>query len=167
MTLNGMLSKAREFAIKAHGKQKYGEQPYIVHLEAVVANLSSYGETAQVIGYLHDVIEDTDVTYEKVKQVFGPFVADCVAIVTDELGTNRKERKTKTYEKMSKVSGELELALLVKAADRLANVRACLAGGKPHLINVYKCEHSVFKNAAYREGQCDEIWQEIDMRINS
>lgn len=152
-----MLNKAKTFAIKAHGEQKYGDEPYIVHLEAVVANLESYGEKAQIIGYLHDLIEDTDVSYQDVKNVFGDLIANCVAIVTDEEGHNRKERKARTYKKMSEVTGELELALIVKAADRLANIQACLKYGNERLLNMYKDEHPVFRSSVYREGLCDNI----------
>jgi (p)ppGpp synthase/HD superfamily hydrolase len=59
-----MINKAKEFAIKHHGEQKYGDRPYSFHLDQVVSYLVPYGETAQVIGYLHDVVEDTDVTLE-------------------------------------------------------------------------------------------------------
>ena len=95
-----MLNQARDFAIAAHGDQTYGEQPYVFHLDAVVAHLTDFGEPAQVVGYLHDVVEDTPTTSDDIEQVFGEFVSQCVAIVTDEPGKNRKERKTKTYAKM-------------------------------------------------------------------
>jgi (p)ppGpp synthase/HD superfamily hydrolase len=55
-------SKAREFAIKAHGEQKYGEFPYSVHLDEVATIAKPYGESAEIVAYLHDVIEDTSVT---------------------------------------------------------------------------------------------------------
>lgn len=160
-----MLNKAKAFAMKAHGEQKYGDEPYIVHLEAVVANLESYGEKAQIIGYLHDVIEDTEVGYQDVKNVFGDLIANCVAIVTDEEGQNRKERKARTYKKMSKVTGELELALIVKAADRLANIRACVKDGNERLLSMYKGEHPVFRSSVYREGLCEDIWHDIERLI--
>ena len=153
-----MREKAKSFAIKAHGDQKYGEQPYIVHLEAVVAHLHDYGEQAVVMGYLHDVIEDTAAVYAQLSSEFGAFIADGVAILTDEPGRNRKERKTLTYAKMARVSGELELALVVKAADRLANVQACIANGKADLLKMYKREHSAFRSAVYRPGLCDDLW---------
>ncbi|MDE1465587.1 HD domain-containing protein [Spartinivicinus poritis] len=161
-----MLNKAREFAIKAHGEQKYGSEPYIVHLDAVVNNLQAYDQTAQIVGYLHDVMEDTEITYEDIKENFGGFVADCVAIVTDEPDSNRKERKAKTYEKMANVTGDLELALIVKAADRLANLQACIKGGNAKLLNQYRDEQSAFKTAAYRRNKCEDIWQEIERIIN-
>lgn len=157
-----MITKAKEFAVKAHGLQKYGNKPYIVHLNDVVSHLKDYGETAQIIGYLHDVIEDTNISYDEVKEIFGEYVADCVAIVTDEPGANRKERKTKTYKKMANVSGDLQLALTVKAADRLSNIQACNVGGNESLMAMYKKEHSTFLKSVYRKGLCDRIWQQIE-----
>lgn len=156
---------AKEFAVEAHGKQKYGDKPYIVHLEAVVQNLLNYSEDAKVIGYLHDVIEDTDVSYKKINDVFGPFVADCIAIITDEPGLNRKDKKLKTFDKMSKVSGELELALTVKAADRLANIEACITQGNSKLLGMYIKEHPMFYTAVYREYRCENIWLKIKVAI--
>lgn len=99
-----MLEKARSFAKRAHENQMYGNEPYSVHLEAVVGIVKPYGETAQVIGYLHDVLEDTSVTYEQVKDEFGGLIADCVALLTDAPGENRRERKEETYKRMSEVS---------------------------------------------------------------
>ena len=62
-----MLDKARAFALTAHGSQMYGDRPYAFHLEAVVSLLSGYGTDAQIVGYLHDVIEDTRVTEDEVR----------------------------------------------------------------------------------------------------
>lgn len=156
-----MKEKARDFAINAHGKQMYGELPYSAHLDAVASLVKQHGETAEVIAYLHDVVEDTDVGLDVIASEFGAFVSDCVAIVTDEPGKTRKERKAKTYEKMAHVSGAEELALLIKAADRLANVRSCIAGNNHRLMDVYKSEYPVFKQSAYRENMCETIWSEL------
>lgn len=157
-----MLTKARAFAVQAHGDQTYGDKPYSFHLDMVAGNLAPYGEQAQVVGYLHDVVEDTNVTKEAVEEEFGSFVAECVGLLTDEQGANRKERKAKTYEKLSRVSGPTQLALVVKVADRLANVKACAADGKRALWEVYLSEQATFKGAAYRAGLCDPLWAELD-----
>ena len=45
---------ARAFAVQAHGGQRYGEHPYVVHLDAVAEHLIPYGELAISLGYLHD-----------------------------------------------------------------------------------------------------------------
>ena len=156
---------AREFAISAHGDQVYGDKPYSYHLDAVDHILAGFSETIRTIGYLHDVVEDTDVTINEIERLFGKFVAESVSILTDESGLNRKERKRKTYEKMSKVHGDHEAALLVKAADRLANVRESVEGGNSRLLSMYKKEHSVFRESVFREGLSLSIWNELDELI--
>lgn len=154
--------KPRDFAIQAHGDQMYGERPYSYHLDAVAVIAGQYGETAKTVAYLHDTVEDTSVTLDEVRAKFGDLVADCLGLLTDEPGANRKERKAKTYAKLAQVHGELELALIVKVADRLANVRACIEDGNQRLLEVYRSEHPTFRQAAYRLGLCDELWVELD-----
>ena len=61
------LNHARSFAIAAHADQMYGDQPYSFHLDAVVELLAVFGEQAQIIGILHDVVEDTDVSLQTVR----------------------------------------------------------------------------------------------------
>ena len=156
------LSAARAYALSMHGAQMYGPHPYSHHLDAVVATLAPYGLAAQVIGYLHDVVEDTGATIAEVSSRFGDEVAACVALLTDEPGADRKERKSKTYAKLAKVAGSEELALIVKVADRLSNVRACVADANRDLWNLYRSEHAVFKASAFRAGLCDELWSELD-----
>ncbi len=157
-----MIEIARSFAIDAHGGQMYGARPYHVHLDAVAALVSEYGDVAQVVAYLHDVVEDTSVELGTIEDRFGKLVADCVSILTDEPGENREARKRKTYSKMAKVSGDLKLALIVKAADRLANMRACISDKNTAMLDVYKNEHSVFRKSVYRENLCFSFWHEMD-----
>jgi (p)ppGpp synthase/HD superfamily hydrolase len=161
-----MRQKARELAISHHGDQQYGDHPYSVHLDAVAKIAQPFGEMAEVVAYLHDVVEDTDITVEQVSAQFGGLVAACVAILSDEPGLDRKESKAITYKKMSLVTGEEELALLVKTADRLANVRACIHDGKLDKLSTYQSEHRVFKQSVYRAGLCDSLWDELNSLIN-
>jgi (p)ppGpp synthase/HD superfamily hydrolase len=68
-----------------HKNQKYGSEPYSVHLEAVVENLKQHGvydEEVIAAAWLHDSIEDQDVTYEDIDRAFGRRVADLVHAVT-------------------------------------------------------------------------------------
>ena len=157
-----MKEKAREFAVAAHGDQQYGEHPYFVHLDAVAEIVSDYGEPAIVLAYLHDVVEDTAVTLNEVEREFGKFVSECINLLTDEPGSNRKERKSKTYEKLSKVEGDTEIVLVVKTADRLANMRSCLSEQNRGLLSMYKKEHLAFKKSVFRESLCDTFWDELE-----
>lgn len=156
------VGQARNFAIEHHGEQRYGDQPYAYHLDAVAALLEPYSDVAQVIGYLHDVVEDTAVTLEQVAELFGQLVAGAVGILTDQSGDDRKQRKQKTYALMAEVTGELEIALLVKTADRLANVQACVDHDRPDKLRMYQQEHPTFRQAVYRQGLCDELWERLD-----
>lgn len=160
--MSDKIKDAREFALKAHKNQLYGQKPYIYHLEQVVAILADYGEEAQIIGYLHDTVEDTDTSADEIETRFGKSVAEAVKILTDEPGQTREYRKKLTYTKMAKVRGFAEVALIVKAADRLANIRACLDWNRQDKLQMYQTEHKVFRAAVFRKNLCDSIWKEID-----
>jgi (p)ppGpp synthase/HD superfamily hydrolase len=160
-----LVADARAFAVQAHGAQLYGAQPYSVHLDAVAELVAPFGETAQVVAYLHDAVEDTQLSLEDVRAKFGELVAECVGLLTDAPGANRKERKAKTYARLASVSGQAELALVVKAADRLANVRACVRDRNAGLWRMYQGEHAAFHGAAYRAGQCDALWLELEQLL--
>lgn len=157
-----LVERARAFALQAHGEQPYGSRPYHVHLDAVAELVRDHGEEARALAYLHDVVEDTAVQIDAIEDAFGRRIADCVAILSDEPGGTRQERKRNSYERMARASGDLELALIVKAADRLANMRACVADGNDELLDVYKEEHARFREAARREGLCPNLWFEMD-----
>lgn len=161
-----MQQQARSFAIAAHGDQKYGEKPYSFHLDAVASLAAPYGEEAVLIAYLHDTVEDTAATVKDIENIFGSHIAACVSLLTDEPGANRKERKAKTYARLASVHGSKELALIVKAADRVANVRACVQDQKRSLWELYRSEHPVFRSAAYRQGQCEPLWAELDVLLS-
>ncbi len=132
------------------------------HLDAVAKLAEPHGEDAVVVAYLHDVVEDTETTADAMENLFGRRVAACVGLLSDEPGRSRKERKAKTYAKLAEVRRPNEWALIVKAADRLTNVRACLADRKQSLWEVYRGEHAVFRRAAFRAGLCDPLWSELD-----
>lgn len=161
-----LQQQARAFAIAAHAEQRYGDHPYSFHLDAVAALAAPYGKEASVVAYLHDAVEDTQVTIEDIERKFAAKVAACVRLLTDERGENRRERKAKTYTKLAEVQEPHELALIVKAADRLANVRACLVDRKRDLWQLYQSEHAGFKAAAYRSRLCDPLWVELDVLLS-
>ncbi|BBM01145.1 HD domain-containing protein [Microbulbifer sp. GL-2] len=85
-----MRNKARSFSIQAHGDQKYGSFPYSVHLNEVSKIASGYSVEAEVIAFLHGVIEDIDVTAEVIEAFFGEFVSRYVCILSDKPGETRK-----------------------------------------------------------------------------
>lgn len=157
--MNTIIKLARDFALKAHGNQLYGiDKPYIYHLDQVVEILEPYGEMTHIVGYLHDVIEDTTIQLSNIIKEFGFTIATCVYILTDEPGKTREEKKNETYKKIMCFStfSYIHIPLIVKAADRLANV---LNKSK---IDMYRKEHELFKKVYFKSGLCDEIWIKLD-----
>ena len=161
---------ARDFAVRAHGVQQYAGHPYVFHLDAVVHLLKPFGTAAQVVGFLHDVVEDTDVPLERIAEEFGDLVGDCVKLLTDSPDGDRAEKKARSHAKLAGVSAdhETKLALIVKAADRLANLRHCAQGVQngdaisARKLAMYRHEHSAFRAAVYRLGLCEDLWEEME-----
>jgi (p)ppGpp synthase/HD superfamily hydrolase len=157
---------AKEFAFAAHADHTYGEHPYSVHLEEVAELVRTVDESplAEAVAYLHDVLEDCDHTSKELEDLFGEDVAAAVSAVTDPQGRNRKERKKRLHAALARLdhtADRFRVALLVKAADRLANVRSCVKLGDKRL-GMYRKEHPTFRIATHRDGICDAIWAELD-----
>lgn len=155
------VSLARAFAVQVHGEQMYGSHPYVHHLDAVAQLARSYGEDAEVTAYLHDVMEDVaGMSLDALRERFGDEVTEAVDLLSDPPGANRKERKAKAYARLAGTTSRP--ALIGKACDRLANMRACVEDGNERLLDVYRSEHEAFRAAAYRPDLCEEIWDELD-----
>lgn len=88
----------------------------------------------------HDLIEDTRVSYNDVKEVLGEEVADIVYTVSNEKGKTRKERANdKYYEGIRNTPG----AVFVKLCDRIANVQYSKMTGS-RMFEMYKKENIDF-----------------------
>jgi guanosine-3',5'-bis(diphosphate) 3'-pyrophosphohydrolase len=159
------VRKAVEIALEFHGEQKYGRFPYILHLIDVARLCQPFGETAEICGYLHDVLEDTYYPAGQLGTVFGRDVREVVEAITDPPNLSRKERKAAMYAKLAAIdvtmNSRLSLALIVKAADRLANVRACVEDKNESLLKMYRSEHDEFVKAVHRPYHgCVKLLQE-------
>lgn len=167
-----LTREVREYAMEAHGDQRYGDRPYVAHLDAVAALTSLVTSEDRLrlmtVAYLHDVLEDTPVTREELRERWGSSVAEAVALITDPDAQTRKERKKLLHERLAQTDERTEagrMALLVKVADRLANVWECVATKQDGLLKMYRKEHADFRRAAYRPGMCDSWWEEIERRL--
>lgn len=131
------MLKVIEFAAKYHHGQMYGDVSYMEHLHHVneIAQRFELSTDIQIAAYLHDILEDTTCTFERIWMEFGWNIALLIFLVTDEPGTNRIERKEKTY---PKTATRLD-AVLLKLCDRIANVESSLETN-PKLFQMYKKE---------------------------
>lgn len=144
-----LVTAARKLAYDAHRDQRYGDKPYAAHLLAaanVLFEFSCWTLELLAAAWLHDSIEDAGLTRERIAEICNERVAELVWRVTDEPGKNRRERKTATY---PKIAADPQ-AILIKLADRIANVRACLAGNSK-LLAMYRKEYPAFA-AALRDS---------------
>ena len=113
MTGEEKVAAARLIARLAHrGQKDKAGKDYFAHPEAVAAMLDTPEEKA--VGYLHDTVEDTEVTAEEIREIFGDRIADAVALLTHADGV--------PYMDYVKEIGKDPLARRVKLADLTSNM---------------------------------------------
>ena len=126
---NKVIRKAFDIALDAHKDQrrKTGE-PYIYHpieVAKIVANEIGLGATSIACALLHDVIEDSEYTYEDIKKIFGKKIADIVNGLTKISVMNHQNIsiQSENYRKLLLTLSEDFRVILIKIADRLHNMR--------------------------------------------
>lgn len=150
------LLECWDFASKHHKGQWYGSKPYMYHLKKVsdvALDLKFTDESILMSCLLHDIIEDTEISYKDVKENFGEEVAEIVYCVTDELGRSRKERKSKTYKKIR----NNPKSIVVKLCDRISNITESMGSENYNLklMKMYLDEHIDFVNGVSNEDSLD------------
>ncbi len=135
--------RALEFATKAHAGQvrKYTGEPYIAHPIAVAEIVRSVPHTPEMIAaaYLHDVVEDCEVSHEEVCREFGGCIGQLVFRLTDAsigMSGNRMSRKAVDRYYMSIAPAE---AQTIKLADLIHNTSS-IAAADPAFWKVYRLE---------------------------
>jgi GTP pyrophosphokinase len=124
-----ILNRAYVYAMKAHGAQvRASGQSYFSHPLEVAGILTGYKlDTASIVtALLHDVVEDTTVSLDEVRDHFGAEVAKLVDGVTKLTRIEFQSDQTKQAENFRKLvlaMSEDIRVLLVKLADRLHNMR--------------------------------------------
>jgi guanosine-3',5'-bis(diphosphate) 3'-pyrophosphohydrolase len=152
------LSKAYDFALKAHEKQKRDEgSPYIIHPIAVANILTELKLDSATIatGLLHDTIEDTYATYNTIESEFGKEVADLVDGVTKISEFENQaisNSKAENFRKLILATSKDIRVLLVKLADRLHNMRTIKVVEKEKQIRKAKETMEIYAPLADRMG---------------
>jgi (p)ppGpp synthase/HD superfamily hydrolase len=142
-------TRARAFAIQAHGKQKYGSQPYAVHLDDVARTAAELGFTSaehQAAAFLHDVLEDTATQPAEIEQCFGRIVR----IAVEQLTRRKGQPESDYFAHMN------AFAFAVKLSDRISNVRAIGVSDvkdPARLLKKYEGEFAQFVNPDLPYGE--------------
>ena len=159
-----LIQDAYHYAEKMHkGQFRRSGEEYIIHPLDVAIILSEYhtDPTTIMAGLLHDVIEDTEATFDDVKELFGEEVALLIEGVT-KLGqykfkeVDREKEKiaaqARNYQKMLLAMARDIRVVIVKLADRLNNIRTLSSLPEVKQTRIARETMDIYSPLAHRLG---------------
>lgn len=131
-----LIERARLFATAAHAavgqRRKYTNDPYIIHPQAVAELVATVPHTPAMIAaaWLHDVVEDTEVTIEDIHTQFGEEVAVLVDGLTDVSRLEDGNRKVRKAMDRAHTARQSPACKTIKLADLIDNSLSIRRYGK-------------------------------------
>ncbi|PYR43543.1 MAG: GTP pyrophosphokinase, partial [Acidobacteria bacterium] len=153
-----LLRRAYVFSAFEHrGQVRHSGEPYLIHPLAVADFLADMKLDAVAIaaGLLHDVVEDTLTTIERIQELFGPEVAHVVEGVTKISAipfSSSEERQAENFRKMLLAMVDDIRVILVKLADRLHNMRTLHHLPEERRITIAQETRDIYAPIANRLG---------------
>src|SRR5689334_11741614 len=153
-----LLRRAYVFSAFEHrGQVRHSGEPYLIHPLAVADFLADMKLDAVAIaaGLLHDVVEDTLTTIERIQELFGPEVAHVVEGVTKISAipfSSSEERQAENFRKMLLAMVDDIRVILVKLADRLHNMRTLNHLPEDRRIKIAQETRDIYAPIANRLG---------------
>lgn len=166
-----LIETARQYASDRHAQvnHHYGDHPYAFHLAMVASYAQRYitdlpaPQQAIILAgcWCHDLIEDARETYNDLKAVVGPEVAELAYALTNEKGRTRAERADDRYYAGIRAT---PYAPLVKVCDRLANMDHSIQQ-QSRMADIYAREYPQFRQKLYQSGQYEAAWADLDALV--
>ena len=153
-----LLRRAYVFSAFEHrGQVRHSGEPYLIHPLAVADILADMRLDAVAIaaGLLHDVVEDTLTTIDRIEDLFGPAVAHVVEGVTKISAipfSSSEERQAENFRKMLLAMVDDIRVVVVKLADRLHNMRTLNHLPEERRIKVAQETRDIYAPIANRLG---------------
>ena len=164
-----LIGQAFQFAYSLHkGQSRASGDPYIAHPVAVAGILRDFGGSSAMIaaGFLHDVVEDTEVTVGEIEALFGKEVASLVEGVTKLSKLNfssKTERQAENFRRMFLAMAKDIRVIVVKLADRLHNMRTLEHLAPEKRVKVALETREIFAPLANRLGMGQIKWELEDL----
>lgn len=166
---SGLIPEAYQFSWYAHrDQQRRSGEPFLAHPVAVSMILAEQGLDPVTIaaGLLHDVLEDTPATREKLTEQFGEEVALLVDGVT-KIGAFQmksvEQRQAETYRKMLLSMARDPRVIIIKFADRLHNLRTLRYLPADRIQAIANETLDIYAPLAHRLGMARIEWELEDL----
>jgi guanosine-3',5'-bis(diphosphate) 3'-pyrophosphohydrolase len=153
-----LLRRAYVFSAYEHkGQVRRSGEPYLVHPLEVADMLADMrlDPIAVAAGLLHDIVEDTPNTIEKIRELFGEKVAHVVEGVTKLSSlqfSSSEERQAESFRKMLLAMVDDIRVILVKLADRLHNMRTLQHLSEDRRLRIAQETREIYAPIAHRLG---------------
>ncbi len=164
-----LIKKAYYFGEVNHrGQKRNSGEDYFIHPIAVAKTISNMKLDDQTIcaGLMHDVLEDTPITYDQMKEEFGEEITFLVEGVTKLKNLNyssREEKQAENIRKMVMAMSNDVRVVLIKLADRLHNMRTLEYKTREKQIQTATETIEIYVPLAHRLGIYSIKWELEDL----